>query len=91
MELHRAVTARLGIEPLLPAHIDALAPVLLQEDVYRFIGGAVPSLEEFRLRTERALAGPRSGTADERWLNYLVRLRDSDAIVGRLEIGRAHV
>lgn len=74
----------LVFERLLPAHVDELAAVLRTDEVYAHIGGT-PSLELFRLRMMRALAGPPPGAGDQRWLNWLVRLQDSGAAIGRLE------
>jgi RimJ/RimL family protein N-acetyltransferase len=76
--------APLAYERLLPAHVDELAAVLRNDDVYRHIGGT-PSLEGFRLRMLRALEGPPPGRQDQRWINYLVRLAATGEAIGRLE------
>jgi RimJ/RimL family protein N-acetyltransferase len=74
----------LVFERLLPAHVDELAAVLRNDEVYRHIGGT-PSPELFRLRMQRALAGPPPGRGDQRWINYLARLEHTGAAIGRLE------
>lgn len=74
----------LQIEPLQPAHLEALAVVLRHPEVYAHIGGTVPTVEEFVLGLQRALAGPGPAHPGETWLNHLVRDADG-AMVGRLE------
>jgi RimJ/RimL family protein N-acetyltransferase len=74
----------LVFERLQPAHVDELAAVLRNDDVYRHIG-ATPSPDLFRLRMERAMAGPPPGRQHQRWINWLVRLQDTGAAIGRLE------
>jgi RimJ/RimL family protein N-acetyltransferase len=74
----------LVFERLLPAHVDELAAVLRNDEVYRHIGGT-PSPELFRLRMQRALAGPPAEGPPQRWINWLVRLKDTGAAIGRLE------
>lgn len=76
--------ARLLIEPLRVAHLAELAAQLRHPAVYEHIGG-VPSLEEFVLDRERALRGPNEAARGETWLNFLVRERSSNAMLGRLE------
>jgi RimJ/RimL family protein N-acetyltransferase len=75
----------LRIEVLQPQHIPALAAVLRDPAVYRFLGGPVPDDEQFRLGLSRALAGPPPDRPGERWLHYLVRHADSGDVLGRLE------
>lgn len=75
---------QLIFEPLQVDHLDELAGVLLHPAVYQHIEETVPTIEEFRLGLERAIAGPNASMGDERWLNYLVRRWDGP-MVGRLE------
>ena len=72
----------LHFEPLEFGHLDDLAKVLLHPAVYEHIEDSLPSVQDFKLGLERAIAG--SGATDERWLNYLIR-DSSGAMVGRLE------
>lgn len=74
----------ISYEPLQVHHLTALGEVLMSPDVYEHIGGHVPSLQEFRLSLERAIAGPPIERSDEHWLNYLIRT-ESGAMLGRLE------
>lgn len=74
----------LRIEELSTAHLDELATVLLHPAVYQHIEDELPSLYEFKLGLERAIAGPGHGVADEYWLNYLVR-DEAGTMLGRLE------
>lgn len=74
----------LRIEKLLVSHLDELAAVLRNPVVYKHIEEDVPTLFEFKLGLERAIAGPRGGASTELWLNYLVR-DAAGAILGRLE------
>lgn len=75
---------RLLIEQLCSEHLPELATHLRQPLVYQHIGGT-PSLDEFILDRERALAGPGEVASNERWLNFLVRERASRQMLGRLE------
>lgn len=74
----------LRFEPLTLDDVQPLADLLLDEAVYRHIGGP-PSRERFVLGMRRALAGPPPERADERWLNYAVRQAASGELLGRLE------
>lgn len=75
---------RLLIEQLRAEHLPELATQLRQPLVYEHIG-AIPSLPEFILDRERALAGPGEAARNEYWLNFLVRERASRQMLGRLE------
>lgn len=75
---------QLHFEPLRAAHLKELANVLLHPEVYEHIEPEVPSIEDFTIGLERAIAGPQVSGIDERWLNFLVR-ESSGLMVGRLE------
>lgn len=75
---------QLIFEPLQANHLDELAGVLLHPAVYQHIEETVPTIEEFRLGLERAIAGSDAAIVDERWLNYLV-WRSDGSMLGRLE------
>jgi RimJ/RimL family protein N-acetyltransferase len=75
----------LTFEPLAVEHLPALAAAIRKEEVYRHIGGALPSLERFHLGLERAIQGPPRGREHELWINYLVRLRTTREVIGRVE------
>jgi hypothetical protein len=67
---------QLRLENLLTAHLDELATVLLHPAVYQHIEDELPTLDEFKLRLERAIASPS--------VHYLVR-DAAGAMLGRLE------
>jgi RimJ/RimL family protein N-acetyltransferase len=79
------VSTQFKYEPLSLDHTDELAALLLNEPVYRHIGGEPPTLERFRIGMARALAGPQAHRAGETWINFAVRECTSDRLVGRLE------
>ena len=64
-------TARLVLTPLVPDDADEMAVVLGDERLHEFMGGRPASREELRARYVRWAFG--SGTADEHWLNWVVR------------------
>jgi RimJ/RimL family protein N-acetyltransferase len=74
----------LRIENLLPSHLDALAAILLHPAVYKHIEETPPTLYEFKLGLERAIAGPGDAYGAEIWRNYLVRNAEG-SVLGRLE------
>jgi RimJ/RimL family protein N-acetyltransferase len=84
MQEERSTTPRLFIAPITHRDIPELERCLRNEDVYRLIGG-IPSSEHFHLSSERAIAGPSDSRCTEVWLNFAVRLRRNNELVGRLE------
>jgi RimJ/RimL family protein N-acetyltransferase len=78
------LVSRLVIEELRVEHLAELAKCLHRNEVYEHIGG-LPSREDFILDREIALSGPGPAAPDERWLNFLVRERSSNNMLGRLE------
>jgi len=79
------VTSHLTYEPLALDHTDDLAALLLNEQVYRHIGGEPPSVDRFRIGMAKAIAGPPEHRAGEKWINYAVRHTQSGQLLGRLE------
>lgn len=67
---------QLRVEHLLTSHLDELATVLLHPAVYQHIEDELPTLDEFKLGLERAIASPS--------VHYLVR-DAAGAMLGRLE------
>lgn len=78
------MNSRLHIEPLRAEHLTELATQLRLPEVYQHIG-ELPSLADFILDREIALQGPSTDASSERWLDYLVRDRKSNQMLGRLE------
>ncbi|HET9420820.1 MAG TPA: GNAT family N-acetyltransferase [Nocardioides sp.] len=72
---------RLQLEPLRPDHADEMAPLLDDAGLHEFIGGEPASLDDLRARYTRQAVG-RSPDGSQRWLNWVVRLRDGGAAVG---------
>ncbi|MEA2506042.1 MAG: hypothetical protein QOH48_660 [Actinomycetota bacterium] len=77
-------TERLLLTPLQVDHADLLFPLLKDEGLHRFIGGAPLTLEELRARYE-VLARRLSADGKELWLNWIVRRRADDAAVGTMQ------
>jgi len=72
---------RLELEPLRPEHADEMAPLLDHVELHTFIGGEPATRDELRGRYTRQVVG-RSPDGSQRWLNWLVRRRDSGQAVG---------
>jgi hypothetical protein len=70
--------------PLTVNDIEELVPVLHNEAVFAFIGG-MPSREDFTLGLQRAIAGPPKKDGQEHWINYGVRLAETNELIGRVE------
>jgi len=79
-----ATTARLAIEPLVPAHAAGLFAALDHPEVWRFVNGPeIPTIDAQRARLQRLAAGcPRAG---ERWWNFAAVLRDDHTVIGHLQ------
>lgn len=74
-------TARLTLEPLTTEHAAEMVDVLAAPELYRFIGGRPPTPAELRARYATQAVG-RSSDGSERWLNWVVRERQTAAAVG---------
>jgi [ribosomal protein S5]-alanine N-acetyltransferase len=80
-------TPRLILEPLVPAHASAIYNQLLDKKLYQFIPREPPiSLQVLETRY-LALSSRLSPDKQEVWLNWVIRLRESNAYayVGTLE------
>jgi RimJ/RimL family protein N-acetyltransferase len=76
-------TERLALEPLTPAHADAMFEGFADRDLYRWIDVLPPAdVEDLRQRFAR-IADPYAPTG-QLWLNWAIRLKD-DAYVGLVE------
>jgi RimJ/RimL family protein N-acetyltransferase len=64
-------TARLAALPLRVEYAAEMAKVLADPNLYTFIGGEPPTVEELESRYRRQLAGP--GSTDEYWLNWVIQ------------------
>jgi RimJ/RimL family protein N-acetyltransferase len=78
------VTERLLLEPLTAAHAPEMAIVLDDPALHVYVGGSPASPEELRRRYERQERGV-STDGSERWLNWIVRERQTGAAAGYLQ------
>jgi len=77
-------TPRLHLEPLRIDHAGELAPVLDDQALHAFTGGAPSTEEELRERYARQVAGRSPDGADD-WLNWVVRDRATHEAIGTLQ------
>ncbi|HET6967688.1 MAG TPA: GNAT family N-acetyltransferase, partial [Ornithinibacter sp.] len=73
----------LVLEPLAPAHAPEMVGVLSDPGLYRFTGGAPPTLGELEGRYARHADG--SGDPGEEWHTWVVRLGDDGPAVGYVQ------
>jgi RimJ/RimL family protein N-acetyltransferase len=82
-------TERLILEPPEVGHAMEMAVVLARPTLHRFTGGRPPaSSAELRASYERPSAGSPDGQLD--WLNWGLRLRESDALAGTVQATKSH-
>jgi RimJ/RimL family protein N-acetyltransferase len=70
------VTDRLELTPLRVEDAEEMAAVLAADDLYAFIGGTPPSVDQLRDTYSRQVAG---GSGEEQWHNWIVRA-DGEAV-----------
>ena len=81
----RMLTDRLRIEPLASRHAQQVFELLQDTRIYEYIPEAPPaSVEALELRFSQLVAGPGSDV-DQRWLNWIMFLKDSALPVGSLQ------
>ena len=76
-------TLRLDLLPLQVEHAEEMAGVLADPALHTFIGGAPHTPAALRDRYERLVAG--SPDPAERWLNWVISLRDEARLVGTVQ------
>jgi RimJ/RimL family protein N-acetyltransferase len=76
-------TSRLRLDRLRVEDADDMVDLLDDERLHRYTGGAPEALGELRARYARQVAGASRG-----WLNWILRRRDSGAIVGTVQATR---
>ena len=76
-------TLRLDLLPLQVEHAEEMAGVLADPALHTFIGGAPHTPAALRARYERLVAG--SPDPAERWLNWVISLRDEARLVGTVQ------
>ena len=74
-------TQRLDLEPLRVEHAEEMAAVLDDEQLYVFIGGSPPTVDDLRERYRRQVVG-RSADGTQRWFNWILRRRQDGHAVG---------
>ena len=77
-------TPRLTLEPLAVEHAAEMAETLGDPALHAFTGGSPATAEALRDRYARLVAGPPSDR-DEAWLNWVIRLDESNALVGYVQ------
>jgi RimJ/RimL family protein N-acetyltransferase len=77
-------TERLTLEPLAVAAADEMADVLASPTLYEHTGGTPPDRPTLQRRYALQAAGW-SPDRSQRWLNWIVRLRESGAAVGYVQ------
>jgi RimJ/RimL family protein N-acetyltransferase len=77
-------TARLDLEPLRVGHAAEAARAFDDPRLHAFTGGAPASEAELRARYARMVAG-RSPDGRQRWLNWLLRVRDTGEPAGTVQ------
>jgi RimJ/RimL family protein N-acetyltransferase len=75
---------RLALEPLRVDHPQEMAPLLDDTELHSFIGGRPATVEQLRDRYARQIVG-RSPDGSQRWLNWVVRERESGEAPGTVQ------
>jgi [ribosomal protein S5]-alanine N-acetyltransferase len=78
-------TPRLLLEPLLKDHASAIYEQMLDENLYQFIPQDPPKSLQVLENRYISLSSRLSPDRQEAWLNWAVRLRESNIYVGKLE------
>ena len=73
-------TERLVLCPLRVTDAAEMVSVLSDTSLYEFTGGEPPTVSELTNRYQQQTAG--SGTPDEHWCNWIIRVRSRDRAVG---------
>ena len=76
-------SARLRLDPLRPEDAVEMAAVLADPELYEFTGGEPVGPAQLEVRYRMQIAG--SGSDDEEWLNWIVRLADTGEAIGYVQ------
>jgi RimJ/RimL family protein N-acetyltransferase len=76
-------TSRLDLEPLAVTHAAEMAAVLADPALHAFVGGQPLAADALHARYERLVGG--SADVDVAWLNWVVRSRAEDELVGTVQ------
>lgn len=77
-------TGRIELEPICPAHAEAMAEVLADPALYAYIGGSPPTADELRERYARLASGV-SPDGAQGWLNWVIRVAPGRTLIGYLQ------
>jgi RimJ/RimL family protein N-acetyltransferase len=77
-------TLRLDLTALTPQAAVEMVDVLADDELYAFIGGSPPTLEELRARYARQVVG-HSADGLETWHNWIIRTRPEGRAVGYVQ------
>ena len=77
-------TARLTLEPLRVHHAGEMADVLADPRLYEYVGGTPASVAKLEPRYALQAVG-HSPDGHQGWLNWIVRERDTGAVVGTVQ------
>jgi RimJ/RimL family protein N-acetyltransferase len=77
-------TEHLVLDPLRVEDAEEMAPLLDDPGLHTYIGGVPATVDELRDRYRRQVGG-RSPDGAQRWLNWVVRSRDSGHAVGTVQ------
>jgi RimJ/RimL family protein N-acetyltransferase len=78
-------TARLLLEPLIPAHARPLFPVLADAQIYSYIPEDPLADQDALYRRFQQLARRRSPSGSELWLNWAIYRKDEHDYIGTLQ------
>jgi hypothetical protein len=77
-------TPRTVLTPITVADADEMVEVLAGRELYAFIGGEPPSVEQLRARYAKLVVG-HSGNGLQDWYNWVVRVQDTGRAVGTVQ------
>lgn len=78
------VATRIELTPITPANAADMVEVLSGAELYTFVGGAAPSLNELRERYIR-LAVARAPDGQQEWYNWVIRYRFDGQAMGTVQ------
>lgn len=76
-------TGRITLVPLAAGHVDEMAAVLADPQLYTFTGGSPPTRQELRARYERWIAGSPDPAVS--WCNWVIQLRSPRCLAGMVQ------
>lgn len=80
----RIITPRTLLTPITVEDADEMVEVLASRELYAFIGGEPPNLEQLRARYAKLVVG-HSDDGLQDWYNWVVRVQDTRRAVGTVQ------